>query len=69
MLQMVFSQILTSCRSYHKRIREADKLYVDKLDFEDIKFIVKVRDIQKNERKNSISINDFGYDHKKKNPI
>ena len=50
-------------------IREVDKLYVEKLDFEDIKFIVKVRDIQKIERKNSISINDFGYDHKKKHPI
>ena len=35
----------------------------------DIEFSVKVRDIQKLEKKNSIGINVFGYENKEKYPI
>ena len=43
---------------------------VKKLDFEDIKFPIKVRDIHKIEKKkNSIGISAFGYDSKEKQPI
>ena len=44
-----------------RRIRKLDKLYGDKLDFKDIKFPAKVRDIHKIERKNSINISFFSY--------
>ena len=39
------------------------------MDFEDIKCSVKVKDIHKIEKKNSISINIFGYENKKIYPI
>ena len=52
-----------------RRIRKVDKLYGDKLDFKDMEFPVKVRDIHKIERKNSISISISGYEDKKKHPI
>ena len=42
-----------------KRITKVDKLYGDKLDFKDIKFPAKVRDIQKLERKSFIYITVF----------
>ena len=48
------------------RTRQVDKLYGGKLDFKDIKFPLKVRDIHKIEKKNSISISVFGYKNKKK---
>ena len=38
-----------------KRTRKVDKLYVDKWDFKDMIFLVKVRDIYKIERKSFIS--------------
>ena len=47
-----------------RRIRKVDKLYEDKLDFKDIKLTVKVRDIHKIERKNSIGISVFSYEEK-----
>ena len=50
-------------------IREVDKLYGNKLDLKDIKFPVKVKDISKNEGKNSISISFFGYKNEKGYPI
>ena len=39
---------------------EVDKLHAVKLDFQDIKIGIKVRDIHKIERKNSIGISVFG---------
>ena len=51
------------------RIKKVDKLYGDKSDFKDIKFPVKVRDIRKVEKKNSIGISVFGHENKKKYPI
>ena len=51
------------------RIRKVDKLYGDELDFKDIKFQFKVRNICKIEKKNSIDISDFVYEDKRKYPI
>ena len=52
-----------------RRITKVDKIYGDKLDFKDIEFPVKVRDIHKIERKNSIPSIVLGYEDKKKYPI
>ena len=49
-----------------RRITKADKDFANKLDFKDIKFPVKIRDIDKIEKKNSIGISVFGYENKKK---
>ena len=46
------------------RITKFDKDFVKKLDFKDIKFSVKVRDIHKIGKKNYIGINTFGYENK-----
>ena len=51
------------------RITKADKDFAKKPDFKDIKFPVKIRDIHKIEKKNSISISVFGYENKEKHPI
>ena len=53
------------------RITKADKDFAKKLDFKDIKFPVKVRDIHKIEKNNSISISVSVFDgeKKKKHPI
>ena len=51
------------------RITKADKDFSKSLDFKDIKFPVKVRDINKIEKKNSIGISAFGYENKEKHPI
>ena len=58
--------------TYHKlrRIRKADKLYGDKLDFKYMKWPVKVRDIHKlKEKIPSTLISVFGYKGKEKYPI
>ena len=39
------------------------------MGFKDIKFPVKIRDIHKIERKNSIGISAFGFEDKKKYPV
>ena len=49
------------------RTTKADKDFTKKLDSKDIKFPVKIRDIQK--RKNSIGISVFSFENKKKHPI
>ena len=48
------------------RITQADKDFAKKLDFKNIKFPVKVRDIHKIEKKNSIGISIFGHENKEK---
>ena len=50
-------------------ITKADKDFTKKIDFKDIKFPVKTRDIHKIEKKKSISISIFGYENKVKYPI
>ena len=52
-----------------RRIRKADKDFAKKLDLNGIKFPVKVRDIHKIEKINSIGISVFGYENKEKHPI
>ena len=52
-----------------RRITKADKDFAKKLDFKDIKFPVKTRDIHKIEKKNSIGISVFGYENKEKYPV
>ena len=51
------------------RITKADKDFVKKLDFKGIKFPIKVSNIQKIEKTNSISISVFGYENKEKHPV
>ena len=46
------------------RILKADNDFVRQLDFKDIKFSFKVRNIHKIVRKNSIGISVFGYESK-----
>ena len=50
------------------RITKADRIFAKKVDFKEIKFPVKVRDIYKIEKKNSIDISVFGYENKEKHP-
>ena len=52
-----------------KRIKKADRDFAKKLDFKDIRFLVKIRDIRKIVKKNSIGIIIFGYENKEKHPI
>ena len=66
---MVFGQIRKSWRSPSARITETEKDFAKKLDFKDIIFSVKVRDIHKIEKRNSINISVFGYENKEKHPI
>ena len=50
-------------------ITKADKDFVKKPDFKYRKFSVKVRDIHKTEKNNSIAINLFPFENKEKHPI
>ena len=52
-----------------RRFTKADKDFAKRLDFKDIKFPVKIIDIHKMKRKNSIDISVFGYENKGKCPI
>ena len=52
-----------------RRITKADKDFAKKLHFKDIKFAVKIRDIYKTEKKNSIGISNFGYENKENFPV
>ena len=45
------------------RNRKNNKLFGDELDFEDIKFPVKIKGIHKMEKKNSIGISVSGYEN------
>ena len=51
------------------RIRKVDKMFKSELDFKDIKVPVKIRDINKIEKKNCIGISVFGYENKETYPI
>ena len=44
------------------------KIFAKRLDFKDIKLSVKIRDIHKIEKKNSMGISVFGYENKEKHP-
>ena len=51
------------------RMRKAEGLFEDELDFQDIKLPIKIRDIHKIEKKSSISISVLGYENKQKYTI
>ena len=56
--------------NYHSaRISKAHKDLAKMLDFVDISFAVKIRDIHKIKNKNSLSISVFAYENKEKYPI
>ena len=63
---MVYGQILNPADHNPRRITKADKEFAKRLDFKDKTFPAKIRDIHKIEKKNSISISDFGYEDKEK---
>ena len=67
MLKLVFSQIFTSCRSSSARIGKVDKDFAGALDFKNVKFAIKIGDIQKIKKKINVSI--FDYENKQKHPI
>ena len=48
------------------RIRKIDEILADELDFENIKFPVKIKDIHKIKKNNCVNISVFGYENKKK---
>jgi len=48
-----------------QRITIEDKKFASKLDYQDTSFPVKITDIPKIEKKNSININIFGYEDKR----
>ena len=50
-----------------KRITKVDTDFVKKLNFKEMKFPVKVRDIHKIEKNNSIGISVLSYENKEKN--
>ena len=52
-----------------RRIRGTEKLFGDKSEFEDIKRLVKIKDIYKVEKKNSIRISVVSHESKEKCPI
>ena len=64
----MFSQLHPTDRN-PVRITKAEKDFAKKLDFKDIELTVKIRDIHKIEKKNSISISAFGYENKVKHQI
>ena len=45
---------LTPADHYPERIRKIDKLFGDELNFEDIEFLVKIKNIHKTEKKKRI---------------
>ena len=49
-----------------RRITKADKTFAESLDFKEMKFPVKIRDIEK---QNYTGIRVFGYENKEKYPI
>ena len=50
-------------------ITKADKDFAKRLDFKEMKFPVKTKDIHKIEKKNSIGVSVFGYENEEKFPI
>ena len=52
-----------------RRITNADKEFAKNLDFKNINFPVKIRDIHKIEKDNYIGISVFGYENREKRPV
>ena len=60
---------LNPANHHPARITKADKDFANRLDFKDIKFPVKIRDIHKIDKDNSIGISVSGCENKEKYPI
>ena len=58
-----------SAGHYPRGITKSDKDFAKRLKLKNIKFPVKIRDIHKIEKYNSIGISVFGYENKEKHPI
>ena len=56
-------------KEYSERIKKTDKKIAEKLDYDEIEFPVQEKDFNKNEVKNNICINVFGYENKLVFPI
>ena len=63
------NECFTSCLVRYLNLVNRNKDSPKKLDFKDINFLVKVKDIHKIEKKNSIGISVFGYENKEKHSI
>ena len=68
-LKWCIFRYLNQADHHPARIRKIGEILAAELDFEDIKFPVKVKDIRKIEKKNSIEISGFSFENKKKHPI
>ena len=68
-LKWCLVRYLNRANHHPARITKADKDFAKRLGFKDIKFPVKIRDIHKIEKKNSIGISVFGYENEVKYPI
>ena len=66
---MVFGRYLHLVDKNPARIGKIRKNLARKLDFKDIKFPVKIRDIRKIEKKIVNSISVFGYENREKFPF
>ena len=64
-----FVRYLNAADHNPRRIKKADKDFAMRIDFKSRQFPVKIRDIHKIEKKNSICISVFGYENEEKHPI
>ena len=65
-LKWCISIYLNPAQHHPAIIKKIDEILLDWVDFEDIKFPVKIKDIHKIEKNNSIRISVFGYENEKK---
>ena len=54
---------------HSERIKQSDRQYIEKLNYNNIKFPVTTKQYNKIEKQNEININVFGYENKKPYPI
>ena len=66
---MECSQILKSCSHNPRRITKAEREFAKKLDFKNIKNLLKIRDVRKIVKKNSIGISVLSCENKEKHSI
>jgi len=60
---------LNQVKIHPERITKGDREFVQKLDYSDITYPVKIKDVGKIDKQNSININIFGYDDSRFYPI
>ena len=65
----MFGRYLNPAYHSSRRITKSNKDFGKRLHFKDTNFLVKIRNIHKIEKKNSISISVFGYENIKKHQI